>query len=213
MSSSDPPHNEPEAAVQLAAQSEAVAALRLARANAIQCYASLEQSLWRLLAELTTLDEDIAGTIFFRIVNTRSRMSILEYVAKRKANPATIPFLNSAFKRCEQLDQTRNGIIHWHQVIELSWPIRAELCPPNYYARTADTKCIQVSDLKNFSKETDFLSRSLNMYCFSYGPKWAAHNRELGPWLDIFQQPMIYPPPASHPLAQTLLEPGSQPRS
>ncbi|MGH6852833.1 MAG: hypothetical protein ACREDJ_06485, partial [Methylocella sp.] len=59
-------------------------ALRIARATAIERDATLEQSLCRLFAALTSATPERAATVFFRLSNFRSRNEIIGILLKKQ---------------------------------------------------------------------------------------------------------------------------------
>jgi len=188
--------------------------LMLARAQAIQVYASLEQSLAHLFANLLRTDAEAAGTVFFRIVNTRSRLVILKKLLRQRHASAYNVFWSSIDKALRSdIDQKRNEIVHWHVVKELNIgddvPTSTyKLAPPNFWTANNRSPKITVEDLMAFTAKCDFISRLMSMF----------HMHLLGKlpdpaWPEIFRQPVAYPPPDSHPLSgktntpQTPIEP------
>jgi hypothetical protein len=179
--------------------------LMLARAKAIQMYASVEQSLASLFGVLVQTSPKIAGIIFFRIVNTRSRNAILEGILKERHGTAYDVYWTSILKMVVQLDSERNEIIHWHVVQELGKfeGDRAltsfKLSVPNFWAYTATSPSKSAHDINQFSFRCDYVTRSLNMFTVHLqGDVLPAESAST--WREIFQQPAVYPPPDNHPL-------------
>src|SRR4051794_30862433 len=83
------------------------------RAAAIQSYADLEQGTCRLFAHLTGLSDRVAGIIFFKLSNARSRLAILERLKRLKYGNTFSLYFNSLTKEIQRLDGTRNNIVHW----------------------------------------------------------------------------------------------------
>jgi hypothetical protein len=188
------------------------------RGMAIQSYANLEQSLCAIFA--TTLGTKIerAAIVFFKINNARSRNDMLEKLLKRHAGDAYSCFWNSVTSHLRCLDQKRNEIVHWHEAMDFTSEdgktarIAMTLIPPNYWA-ASDAK-IQINDLGDFLNKCDFFSRLLNMFsarALDATGNPALHNDAT--WQKIFHEPVIYPPPASHPLLQMPKAPEPPPQS
>ena len=70
------------------------------RGQAIQAYASLEQSLFGLFALLTGMDRPIAGIVFFKITNAQARNSIIEKLFQKWYGNEFSLFRNSLMNRC-----------------------------------------------------------------------------------------------------------------
>ena len=176
--------------------------LAIARAGAIQAYASVESSISMLFATLLGTDFETAGIVFFRIVNTRARVVILEDLLEKRHKDRYATYWNSMVKLIRSLDAKRNEIVHWHLAhnlhIEGDRPTaHFTLIPPNFWTKT-DVKTLTPNDLIEFSRKCDFVSRSLVMFFVMLTNRLP----EPSPWLEIFQQPAAYPPPDNHPLAR-----------
>lgn len=187
--------------------------VRLARADAIQAYASIETSLCMLMAHLLNTNNNIAGIIFYRIVNTRSRLAILSDLMKTKYGDSYKTFWNSVVKILRgDIDPRRNEIVHFHvgqhiHVEEESRIIETYLVPQNYWRSRDDF--LRLCDLVEFNNKCDVISRMLNIFTvFQMGhmPPSGA-----GAWHDIFQRPLLYPLPDTHPLSPNYEEQKSPP--
>src|SRR5208282_4649667 len=77
------------------------------RGHAIQAYASLEQSLCLAFAQLSGIDEKIAGTIFFAIPGPQIRKVLEKLVTYRYGNNYDV-FWRSFLKALSQITETRN---------------------------------------------------------------------------------------------------------
>ena len=175
--------------------------LMIARAASIQAYAHVEQSLAMLFSTLLGTNMEITGIVFFRIVNTRSRIAIFEDLIKKRYTTTYDLFWTSVAKLLQNLDTRRNEIIHWQLVQSLSGgdpPTSIfTLMPPNFWAN-ANRRSISASDLNIFTDKCDFISRLLNIFNLALGGGLDAERGK--PWFEIFQQPVVYPPPDTHPL-------------
>jgi hypothetical protein len=176
----------------------------LLRANAIQNYAKLEQSLFMLFATLADVQNDIGGIIFFKITNTHTRNSILERLIRKKHGSTYNLFWNSYIKQLHSIDSKRNEIVHWNVATNThfdgngNYTVTVSLAPPNFWDRDANTPSIAASDLREFIEKCDVFSRLATMFTFM--ERLPAEPQK--PWLDIFQQPLVYPLPTGHLLTQ-----------
>jgi hypothetical protein len=114
------------------------------------------------------------------------------------------------------LDQRRNEIVHWHVVnkIDLSLPheeaSRLSLSPPAGWD-TQSTASINEKELAEFASKCDFASRLVTMFSI-LNTEHAGQVAEE-PWRSIFQQPIDYPPPDTHPLSPNYKAPEAPPQS
>jgi hypothetical protein len=97
--------------------------LQLARANAINAYASVEQSLCRVFGHLLRTDLDRAAIVFYSITNTHARNRIIDGLLEKRHGTTYEAYWNGIpntqnrrgmFTTIRQLDQSRNEIVHWH---------------------------------------------------------------------------------------------------
>jgi hypothetical protein len=61
-----------------------------------------------------------------------------------------------------------------------------------------------VADLNAFIEKTSFYSRLCNMFfaTMAFDIPEGYFNKQM--WLDIFAQPIVYPPPLNHPLCSAV---------
>jgi hypothetical protein len=178
------------------------------RAKAIQSYASLEQSLCGLLAALGNIETEVAGIIFFKISSADSRNKIIEKLFRRKYQGQYNLFINSLLSQLRPIDIKRNEIVHWNTAQTISGATPSDwslsLIPPNFWTRNADSPSIGIQDLVTFANKCSFYSRLINMFSVVMDPR---HQESIASvrdtWLEIFSQPIAYPPQASHPLFPT----------
>ena len=185
-----------------------------ARGRAIQAYASLEQSLCSLLAKFGGINESVASVIFFKITSSRARDSILEKLLKKQHGATYSVFWNSVTKRVDRISQDRNQIVHWNAaVVVTDNGLEMQLIPPNHWEFRLDSPVLRVDDLADFITECSFLGQLCNKFRMFLGPELAAclNSEQLQTWTDIFQQPLVYPPPSTHPLCQTTPAPETPP--
>jgi len=173
--------------------------LLLARAKAIQGYATVEQSLCSLFAHLMGAPPDLAGIVFFRIVNSRSRNAILEGLLKRRAPHQYRAYWESLLKEINFTDQQRNEIVHWHTAVNVGQTVELRLIPPNFWIMTESTPYYTAAKLLEFEAKCDFLSRSMNMFYLLLRIDFPLDSRKA--WHEICLQELTYPPPDTHPLS------------
>jgi len=192
---------DPHPALVLIPEHEVERAFAIARATAIAWYTHIEKSLASFFAHLMGVSEDYAGVSFFRINNARARNAMLERLLKKRHGGTYNIFWNSLVKQLQALDETRNQIVHWTTVTHMSDKGRdaVTLIPPNHWDRdwgNPGAPEITVEHLYEFILKCDFYSRMFNIFTWTLSGQ-----REVDPtWQQIFQQPVIYPPPNSHPL-------------
>jgi hypothetical protein len=185
--------------------------LPIARAAAIDAHANFEQALFTLFASLLGAPRDRAGIVFFRIASAPTRNKILESLLKKTHGNKYKVYWNGCepkaqdglFPLIRQLDHRRNELVHWHIAMEIragdgSAISREALEPPNFWNIADNRPKITVKDLENFVQKADFVTRSVAMF-------YALTSGDLpgvvpGPWPEIFEQPILYPPPETHPL-------------
>ena len=172
------------------------------RANAIQAYANLEMSLKHLFAGQLGIPTDVAGLVLFRITNTHARTRILNDLHHKNQGAKYDRFWKSLLSLVRTLDQRCNEIVHWHVVQTINLGLdhkdaaRLSLAPPAGWA--AQSTAISENELTDFIQRCDFAHRLINMFdLVLYHP---TIHTEREPWLKIFEQPIIYPPPDTHPL-------------
>lgn len=177
------------------------------RGHAIQAYASVEFSMCMFLADLMGTTRDVAGVIFYRIVNTRSRNAILDELYRKKYGDTYRAFWKSIQKHVQALDQRRNEIIHWHVAVNIyvaddgEQKYTGSLMPPNYWGHNPNTPAISADDLKEFIARCDVVSRANNILFMHLNG--SVPQVPPSPWLEIFQRPLDYPLPDGHPLCRT----------
>jgi len=189
----------------------------LSRATAIQAYANIESALCTLFSRLLGIAEDTAGVVFYRITNARYRNKILQELQEKRCGDTHAKFWNSFESFVRRLDQRRNEIVHWHVVQDLdlskphpevaSWNLR----PPAGWL-LGSPAVISDKEMVEFIQQCEFISRLTNMFgMIIVQGKGSEDSR--APWLKIFQQPIVYPPPEGHPLYPRPKEPSPRPQS
>lgn len=189
-----------------------------ARGRAIQAYASVEQSLCRVFSYLSGMPFDVASIIFFKIVNAGTLHGMMEKMLKKKHKNTYSLFWNSFQKILKnELTERRNHIVHWNAVTALDGGGHTlKLMPAdfaNYNFRESDPSPIVTSDLLEFIEKCNFFARLLSTFDMVHQTEVTQHldTAQLQAWREIFLQPVIYPPPSTHPLCQKQPTPGNQP--
>lgn len=176
------------------------------RGFAMTYYATLEQSLCGLFAALSDTTPNTAATIFFKITNTRSRMTILDKLFKAKVRGYRA-FWNSVSKEVGQLDQKRNEIVHWAVSVDISdgrpglEGRRFVLIPPNFWSDASESPELDDEALMVFMDRCDVFARALNMFVLACLTQ--PSEPVLQSWRDTCLEPLKHPIPADHPLART----------
>ena len=186
------------------------------RGKAVQAYANLEQSLCHLLGSLADVSDEIAGIIFYKIVNTGARTAILENLLKKKHKDTYREFWLSFAKLLRSTDQERNEIIHWNGIISVNMKDGSSelaLMPPGVWETDLNKPRHTIDSILEFTRKCSFLARFCNMFVLTLKPPDAWPEEQQQTWRDICLQPIVYPPPESHPLFQTWREPASLPQT
>jgi len=190
------------------------------RGKAIQSYATLEQALCRLLAELADTNYETAATIFYKITNTGSRSGILESLLHKKHGTKFNLFWNQYFKDLRQIDLKRNAIVHWLTAMNVATNTHQMmitglgLIPPGSMGSNRPTEQINSTELIDFTEKCLSYQRLCNMFSGVTTTKHDPPDDDTKrTWLEIFQRPLVYPLPEDHPLNQTPITPDIPPQS
>lgn len=201
--------------------------LQIARANAIEDYAGLEHSLCLLLGHLLKIDQKESCIIFYNIINTRSRNKIISgLLESRHGNlydaywhgmrkTSSTPKTPGLFGLIRQLDERRNQIVHWTVVKNITVgddgvTKHTQTLSPYSSIWVGGYKEISQTDLIEFSRKTDFVARSINMFLLMTDPSRYPTIPE--PWREIFLKPTPYPPSDTHPLSRNYIAPEIPPQ-
>lgn len=176
------------------------------RGKAIQAYANLEQAAAQLFAIVAGTTQEVAVTILFRIASADSRNKILDRLFKKKFQDRYNLFRNSLFEQLRPVDLERNEIVHWNAVCVLGHDgikttAVVKLAPPAFITmRPAPLKT--TDDLRYFISKCDFYSGLLEKFALLQHAEFKdpLPEDEQKTWLEIFSQPIVYPPPSVHPL-------------
>jgi hypothetical protein len=204
-------------AMEKAAQDE----LWAIRGRAIQSWATLEQALCNVFSMVAGLRRDIGGIIFFRIVNTPARDAILEDLLKIKFGDRFNLFWNSVLKALKEISGKRNQIVHWNAISNIGSDASGELTvevflrPPKSWGYDPLAPVVKTQDLKDFMAKCDFYTRACNgFYALMKAPvagDVVIPEEHRKPWVDIFQEPLSYPPPSNHLLSPNYTGPQTLP--
>jgi hypothetical protein len=187
------------------------------RGKAIQSYAMLEQVLSQLLADLGNMSNETALTIFYRISNADSRSKILEKLLRKKHGNRFNLFWNPYFAELRQINKKRNEIVHWLCAMTLASNAQNMMIvgvtlihPSSLSDNKPPQNYITSNHLVDFATKCDVFARLCTM--FNGVSSGRLTGDEAKPWLDIFQQTLVYPLPAGHPLDPTPTAPDNPPQ-
>lgn len=184
------------------------------RGKSINAYSTLEQSLFRLFQCLLRTSPDRASIVFFRITNTMTRNAILEKLIRKQYGQTYNLFWNSYLTQLRTIDLRRNEIVHWTALTNLmaDGDVGITLVPPAFWNHSPDPPTLDWKDLSAFIVKCDTYARLCTMFVMATGmDQISMRPDEAKPWLDIFQQPLIYPLPSDHLLLQQQQIPENQP--
>lgn len=174
------------------------------RAQAIHAHVSLEQSLCRLFQDTTNIAPEMAGPVFFKITSSRARANLLDFLIRKRFGSKYSLFWNSFLKQLEGVDKKRNEIVHWvtaTNIGELDSTgkplVDLTLIPPTFLHAVEPTAAINTKDLVDFIQQCNIYSRLCNMFCLALSGKMG--NEPTKMWLEVFQKPLVFPFPSSHP--------------
>jgi hypothetical protein len=190
----------------------------IARAEAIQAYANLEQALCALFAYVGGMSNRIAATIFFRISASGSRRKILEELFREKFKGGSLTmFIASLMRWLGPLEQERNEVVHWTVVNhQRNYSVSVSLRPPVFWSRAFDPERGESKDanrLKWFKDKCHFWEIACLKFIDAANANSGLNEAARTAWLDIFQQPILYPLPEDHLLWRTLRELHTPPQS
>jgi hypothetical protein len=192
---------------------------QMARGLAIEAYTNVERSLAYVFHHFLEAPLDRSNIVFFRIINSRSRIAILSDLLNKKyrskfdlywhGQPGTNDEkrLPGLFTFIQHLDDRRNEIVHWHTVFEYGRDEstgrpanREELRPHLYWSKDIKGAWITKERLREFSAKAEFVGDSIWMF-YRVMAKDNVNEADIPTWLQIFQQPPLYPPLDTHPLS------------
>ncbi|MGH2362173.1 MAG: hypothetical protein ACRDGM_16725 [bacterium] len=182
-----------------------------ARAEAIEDYGELERGLASLFAGMIGTSERIGHLIFFRMVNTRSRLAVMEELVRVKT-PESRAFFSSLSKLIGQCDTDRNKVIHWgvmqKATIRGNGRIDSEIVLSNTTSPPGEGGEFSVEEMDQFAEKCFFVGRNAHEFARIRFPqptvKYTHWGDEREAWLQTFRGPITHPPSADHPLFQTL---------
>ncbi len=189
------------------------------RGKAIQGYAELENALSSLMAELSGMPRENASTVFYKITNTGSRTSILERLLNLKHGSRYNPFWNAYFKELRVLDARRSEIAHWiaaaNTVLDDNniLHVGVSLIHPDQTGKGPIPEQRLSKHLVEFQAKCEIFAHLANMFTFSVNPHESADPANISAWLEIFQQPLVYPLPKDHLLFGNQKAPDTPPGS
>lgn len=191
-------------------------AILVARANAFSAYSSFENSLCESFAKLTGMDRDVAGLIFYKINNYRTRDTIIEKLIRRRFNKVYNASWSSIFRLSKQLSDRRNELAHWQErasvsiedgILNIDVADDVVLVPPNMWWQSENTPTRSINDIFETANALDYLGRTIGMFnlLLMDGLLISEHVISgrldaVNTWHKRFLEPIPYPPPEDHPL-------------
>lgn len=175
----------------------------------------IEQNLNSLFANLLQSTPQLAGIVFYRITNTSSRNAVIESLIEQRHGSKYEAYLNGIpntpnrkglFSLIRQLDQRRNEIVHWHTLHDVVMDAGKTtstlyLTKPNAWSFPTEVQKITVEDMQAFCEKATFTAKSIAHFDLT-AAGWITDETALrDAWIEICQQPCIYPPPDTHPLS------------
>lgn len=178
------------------------------RGKAIAAYSVLEQALAGLFCALMRTPMDRGSIVFFKITSTQTRNAIFDKLLRKEHGATYSLFWNSYLLQMRAIDTRRNEIVHWataNNIDAAADPptVRVTLVPPAFWANLPDSPSLDFDDLYAFGVKCDVYARLCSMFFVVTGDQaqlMPPERRQA--WLDIFQQPLVYPLPAGHLLNQ-----------
>lgn len=148
-----------------------------------------------LFAHLMGIPLSLAGIPFFRLNNARARLDIIDRLLKKKCGTTYKVFWASVKAQLKQLDEQRNKIVHWTTVVtHYDQPV-VSLIPPNHWDADENTPSLSESDIGEFASRCTFYCNTLSYFLYHLEGKPFVSEQ----WAEVFQQPVVYPPPKGHP--------------
>jgi hypothetical protein len=203
---------------------------QIARSVAIEAHANLEFVLSKLFAQLLHADDARAAIVFFRITNARSRNAIIEGLLEREHGEQYDIYWHGEpgddkgkrktrglLALIRNLDDRRNEIVHWHVIRSYGitpsgFKKQAEELRSvgSWYKLPGQTQKITTESLTEFTAKCEFASGSIHKFVkFTTTEAIPIDPVERETWLQIFLQPVSYPPSDNHPLSPNYIGPGS----
>lgn len=172
------------------------------RGHSINTYASLEHALSYLMSEFSGLPKDVANLIFFSVVNTQTRLRILNELQTKKYGAKLSSFWASLEKHLIKLTGTRNDIVHWTIVGSYHGNSKQKLVlrPPDYGTPHGKSKELTSNDLEQFIRKCYFVERHCRWLEIWLRDNDFREKKEGKVWEEIFSRPITYPPNKTHPL-------------
>lgn len=179
------------------AQASAEYAFCAARGSAISEYAYHEEALCGLYAHVMGVPITVGGVVFFQLNNARARLTIIDKLLRKKTGASYTTFWASLKKQLKQLDERRNQIVHWTTVVTHHDKPVVSLVPPEHWNADENTPSLLEKDLIDFGAQCHFYCNVLCFFVYHLeGQPYVTKE-----WTDVFQQQVVYPPPADHPLS------------
>jgi hypothetical protein len=179
------------------------------RGKAIAAYAGIERGLCELFSFFGGMKPDIGSIIFFRISNPGAIGAIMQDLLVKKYGDKYSVFWKSLDKFIRELVAIRNRVVHWSAAAKWDSDGYAglRLMPPDFRNRKPSMEpSLGVNDLEEFIAKCDFITGLCMLFLMLIQPDMATYLHDdsdhAKAFRDIFQRPIVYPPPDTHPLFQ-----------
>jgi hypothetical protein len=172
----------------------------LARAEAINTYAGLEQNLGLLFETLLCAPSDRAYVVFGLIQDSRRRLRMIQDLLRLAHSSEYDDFFDSLVGKLPGTDGTRNKIVHWITLNQTAG--KRNFNPkkdiflqehPNIYS---PGKFYQ-HEILHFTRQCRFYSMLVYYFrTYLLNPSFLIHGPpKTKPWHEIFHEEVAYPPP------------------
>jgi len=188
------------------------------RGKAIEGYAEYENALCGLFAVLSDMTTSTATVVFYKIINTSARLSILKKLLHKKFATKFNAFWTPLSKEAQNLDLKRNEIAHWVAAINTNFTpdnkilMGITLIPPAHLGAKQSPEHLTSSDLVDYRKKCDDISGTINAFSTRLAPPKEGEEKDE-PSPDRYQQPFVYPLPEDSQSPLRRAEPEFHPQS
>jgi hypothetical protein len=131
--------------------------------------------------------------------------SMLDSLIRKRYGQEFNLFWNSYLKQLQEISNKRNEIVHWVTATNIGnldadgRPIvTLSLIPPNFLHSVVPSPEITIQGLNDFQVKCDVYARLCNIFCVFRSGKVSKEQSAI--YDGVFQEPMIYPLPDSHPM-------------
>lgn len=150
------------------------------RGVAVDAYAQLQAELAQLLKQITNMQAEDSKIVYYGIGNSGDRLAILDSLKRNKHPDSYNVFWKSLVAEISILDRDFAELTRWYPADAL--PRRS-----------------RVTGFANHCYAVEIVAR---LFRRTISAKLSSKSSEL--WTEVLNTPLVYPPPATHPLARLL---------